>query len=82
MRTYQKSFTVQPGLQTIVLNQIKENLQKAPLRDRVVNVLFDEISLQPEIHFDPHKDMFVGIADEGKERTFQIAKTVLVAVMT
>ena len=47
----------------------------------MVSVLFDEISLSSEIHYDPNKDQFSGIAD-GTNRQSQIATSALVAMVT
>ncbi|KAH0813601.1 hypothetical protein GEV33_009190 [Tenebrio molitor] len=44
-------------------------------KDRLVNVLFDEINVSEEIHYDNHLDEFKGLADDGKTRTDENAKS-------
>lgn len=48
----------------------------------MVSVLFDEISLSAEIYYDPNKDQFSGVADDGTNRQPQVATSALVAMVT
>jgi hypothetical protein len=79
---YQKQFPIYPGLNETVLKQLKTSLGGLDKKDRLVNVLFDEINLSEEIHYDNHLDEFKGLADNGKTRTDENAKSALVAMIT
>jgi hypothetical protein len=57
------------------LKQLKTSLGGLDKKDRLVNVLFDEINLSEEIHYDNHLDEFNGLADDGKTRTYENAKS-------
>ena len=82
LNEYEKQFPIYPGLNETVLNELKRNSQKLSIEARVVNILFDEINLTAEIQYDNHLDQFKGIADNGKKRTSEIAKSALVAMIT
>ena len=82
LNEYEKQFPIYPGLNQTVLNELKRRSEQLPIEARVVNILFDEINLTTEIHYDNHLDQFKGIADNGKKRTAEIAKSALVAMIT
>jgi hypothetical protein len=63
-----KKNPLSPGLSSTVLNQLKTAFAGSPPEERLINVLFDEISLATEVHYDAANDFFNGYADDGTER--------------
>lgn len=63
------------------MSLIQESLRNAPLSNKVVSVLFNEISLNPEMHYNNAADEFKGIVDDGVMPEPIEAKTVLVAMI-
>jgi hypothetical protein len=75
LKEHKQQFPIHPGLNETVLKQLKTSLGGLNKKDRLVNVLFDEINLSEEIHYDNHLDEFKGLADDGKTRTDENAKS-------
>lgn len=65
LNEYQNKFSISPGLNFTVLNQLKNNFRNCTFHDRLVSILFDEISLATEVHYDAANDFFHGYADDG-----------------
>lgn len=66
----------------MVFDKFSNIFKNRPLKDRVISILFDEISLASEIHYDPNKDQFSGVADDEISTQPQIAISALVAMVT
>lgn len=62
--------------------QLKKQFKDEPLENRVVSLMFDEINLVSEIHYDPNADKFIGVADDGNIREPVEAKSALVAMIS
>lgn len=60
-----------------VLNHLKNIFKDKEDSDKIVNLIFDEIHLNREIHYEPNKDK-IGVEDHGELRTPMLAKTALV----
>lgn len=60
----------------MVFDEFSNTFKNRPLKNRVVFVLFDEISLSSKIHYDPNKDQFSGAADDETNRQPQVATSV------
>lgn len=58
-----------PGINPIIFKKIKETLQEKPIDDRVFSLIFDEMSLTPQVTFDAQKDTFEGFSF-NKENQF------------
>lgn len=82
LREYQKRCPVNPGLNEQILILIRESFKNASISNKVVSLLFDEISFNPEIHYDKTADEFKGVVDDGVTRKPVEAKTALVAMIT
>lgn len=82
LNEYQRKFSVSPGLNSTVLNQLRNDFLNSTPQDRLVSVLFNEISLATEVHYDAANDFFHGYADDGVERTKEVAHCALVAMIT
>lgn len=50
--------------------------------EKLASLLFDEISLTEEIHYNATKDKIIGVVDDGENRTNERAKTVVVCMAT
>jgi len=70
------------GINETVLLQLKNNFANAPRKDKLVSLLFDEINLTSEVHYDPHFDYFKGLADDGVTRDPVEAASALVVMIT
>lgn len=46
--------------------------------EKIVTLVFDEIHLNQEIHYNPKSDKFIGVEDHGELRTPMLTKTALV----
>lgn len=82
LRTYQNKFPVYTGFNETVLANLKECFEKAPLKDRAVSIMIDEISLTAEIHYDRGTDKFIGLVDDGTSRLPIPATSALVVMVT
>ncbi|KAL1516344.1 hypothetical protein ABEB36_000263 [Hypothenemus hampei] len=56
--------------------------QNSKIENRVVAILFDEIYLNAEIHYDVSADEFKGYSDDASSRDPIPAKTALVSMIT
>lgn len=82
VRQYQSHFPIYPGLNDSVFSELKNKFPNRPISDRVVSLLVDEISLAPEIHYNPSKDQFDGVCDDGITRQPEAAKSAVFAMIT
>lgn len=82
LREYQKKCPIYVGVNETVLLQLKHTFANAPKKDKLVSLLFDEINLTPEVHYDPSSDYFKGLADDGVTRDSVEATSALVLMIT
>ncbi|XP_043461559.1 uncharacterized protein LOC122507178 isoform X2 [Leptopilina heterotoma] len=82
LREYQRRVPVSPGFNKTIMSELKNQFKNQPIENKVVTLLFDEINLVSEIHYDPNTDKFVGVADDGVHRQPKAAKSALVAMIS
>lgn len=82
LREYQKKCPIYVGINKTVLLQLKNTFANAPRKGKLVSLLFDEINLTSEIHYDPHSDYFKGLADDDVTRDAIEAASALVVMIT
>lgn len=70
------------GINETILLQLKNTFANVPRKDKIVSLLFDEINLTYEVHYDPHSDYFKGLADDGLMRDPIEAASALVVMLT
>lgn len=61
---------------------MKHKFKNVPLKNKIVSLLFDEINLTAEVHYEPHINEIIGLADDGIIREPIEAKTALVCMIT
>lgn len=57
---------LQPGINKLVFTKIKNTVMNLDLKERLCSLIFDEMSLTPQIHFDAAKDELKGLTSHGK----------------
>lgn len=74
-----KNFLFLPGINQHIIDHIKNRVKHLNLMDRTYCLMFDEMSLQPELTYDKHVDSVFGFEDLGSnQRNFKLADHVLV----
>ncbi|XP_017778044.1 PREDICTED: uncharacterized protein LOC108563776 [Nicrophorus vespilloides] len=65
---------VDPGLNDNVFNILKQHIRKKNgIEDRLVTLIFDEMSVVPHLDYLPNRGTVCGFEDDGYERTCRIA---------
>lgn len=82
LREYKKKCQIYVGINETVLLQLKNTFANVSKKDKLVSLLFDEINLTSEVHYDPHSDYFKGLADDGVIRDPVEAVSALVMMIT
>ncbi|XP_063226617.1 uncharacterized protein LOC134533179 isoform X1 [Bacillus rossius redtenbacheri] len=59
------NFHFDPGVNVHVMEQLKKAVARLTPKDRYCTLVFDELSLQPNIHYDENGDVIVGFQDFG-----------------
>lgn len=73
------AITFRPGINKQILNDLKENVSKMSQEKMIINLLFDEVSLAPAVHYNKKNDEIIGFEDTGgDEKTKYIADHALV----
>lgn len=73
------AITFKPGINKHIFNNLKESVSKMPEEKKMVNLLFDEVSLSPGVQYNSKTDAIVGFEDLGAEKkTKKIADHALV----
>lgn len=60
------------GINMHIFEQLKSTVIKLKPMDRYCTIVFDEIALQPSIHYDKQNDKFDGLQDNGFENRIPI----------
>ncbi|KAF2900796.1 hypothetical protein ILUMI_05396 [Ignelater luminosus] len=84
IRRWQSCIQMDPGINSHILESIKlyfKQFQGREEQRKLITLIFDEISLKEEIHYDASKDKIIGVVDTGKIRTNDKAKTALVCMI-
>lgn len=62
MKRLLSNIKITPGINKIILEKLKKTILQLPVTDRLSSLIFDEMSLTPQIFYDAHKDKFDGFA--------------------
>lgn len=65
LQTLLSLFSVKPGLNLHILKDLQSAVRLMPDEKRIVNLMFDEISLCPGVTYDPDIDAVIGFEDMG-----------------
>lgn len=68
LRLWLSSLHVTCGINSSVLQLLKIKAQKLKPEEKVISLVFDEISLQEHLNYDARQDMFEGFEDFGDDR--------------
>jgi len=69
---------INTGISTVTMKVLKNNVAKLPPAQKYCSLLFDEMSISAELHYNETLDMIEGFEDYGYERTQQFADHALV----
>lgn len=58
---------IKPGINTNIFGQLKERAKKMKPADKLCVLLFDEMSLKPNISYNERKDLVIGFVNNGLE---------------
>ncbi|RVE48289.1 hypothetical protein evm_007040 [Chilo suppressalis] len=75
LRSLLAQIKIKSGLVNIIFEKIKDTVQKMNLEDKLCILMFDEMSLSPQVHYDRVNDKLKGFTDFDNN---QIADHVLV----
>lgn len=64
-----------PGINKIIFDKLKKTVSNLDTEDRLCTLIFDEMSIMPQIHYDSSSDELKGFSSNGKN---QIANHALV----
>jgi hypothetical protein len=83
IRNWQSLLQVQPGINSTGLTSIRGHINRSKNKSKqLASLLFDEISLKEQIHYNATKDKIIGVVGDGENRTNERAKTALVCMAT
>lgn len=54
-----------PGINTIVMEKLKKTVSELTMEDRLCTLIFDEMSITPQLHYDAAKDQLKGFTSHG-----------------
>lgn len=63
------------------LELVKGKVKNWEIQDRACWLIFDEMSLKRNLHYDPKKDFIHGYIDNARERTSGIANTAVLVLV-
>ncbi|KAF0745927.1 Uncharacterized protein FWK35_00024319, partial [Aphis craccivora] len=69
---------INTGINHILMKVLKSNVEKLPPSQKYCSLLFDEMSISAELHYNEHLDGIEGFEDYGYERTQKFANHALV----
>lgn len=58
---------ISPGINHVVFKKIKTITNKMSINDRLCSLIFDEMYITPQIHYDGAKDALKGFSNHGKK---------------
>lgn len=82
LQMWLQDIAVQPGVMPAVLEGLQARLKGLPLKERTCVLLFDEMSIKEHLQYDSASDMVYGYADNGHERSPQLANSALLVVLS
>ncbi|KAJ8710646.1 hypothetical protein PYW08_009161 [Mythimna loreyi] len=62
MKRLLSAIKIQPGINPIIFERIKNTIQDRNVDDRLCSLIYDEMSLTPQCYFNAQKDVFHGFA--------------------
>ncbi|KAF9804120.1 hypothetical protein SFRURICE_020548 [Spodoptera frugiperda] len=72
------SFRMKPGINAEILENLKKQVQHMTAEKKIVNLLFDEVSLAPGMVYNDFLNEIIGFPDDGIKKTMDIADRALV----
>lgn len=72
------TFTLRPGINKNILQNLKRHVERLPEEKKLVNLLFDEVSLAPGLVYNAFLNEIVGFQDNGITKRNDIADHALV----
>ncbi|XP_026743754.1 uncharacterized protein LOC113505320 isoform X2 [Trichoplusia ni] len=72
------SFQMKPGINAEILENLKKQVQHMTAEKRLVNLLFDEVSLAPGMVYNDFLNEIIGFPDDGSKKAKDIADRALV----
>lgn len=68
MKCLLSEIKVSPGINPIIFERIKSTLQHKDTSDRLCSLIFDEMSITPQINYNVHKDQLEGFASNQENK--------------
>jgi hypothetical protein len=82
LRNWQAQLKVDPGINHAIVESIRKHFsgcdEESP---KIASLVFDEISINEELHYDVSRDRIIGVVDTGKILTNDKAKSALVCMV-
>lgn len=72
---------VTAGLNSFILQHLKSISLRMSTKDKVCILMWDEVSIQPNVTYDTRRDIICGFEDWGNNRTDKVADHVLVFML-
>lgn len=69
------------GLNPFILRHLENISPKMSVKEKVCILMWDEVSIQPQVVYDTRKDIICGLEDWGNNRTTRMADHVLVFML-
>lgn len=66
------------GINETIFDELKNTVTKMPLQNRLVTLIFDEMSLTPNLQYNANDDDIEGFEDNGTEKSTKLADHALV----
>lgn len=73
MMTLLNRIVLKPGINNILFNHLEKIAQTLRTKEKYCVLLFDEIALSPNLHWNVSLDIIEGFEDNGYERTLKVA---------
>lgn len=73
-----RKLNLQPGVNEVMMKQLKKKVSKLPDSHKFCTVIFDEMAIAPALSYDRKNDEISGFVDNGEKRETKIADHVLV----
>lgn len=69
---------IHPGINPLIFEELKVTVSKMLPQDRLCTLLFDEMSITPQIHYNPYTDDLVGFENFGTSTSEKFSNHALV----
>ncbi|XP_047027534.1 uncharacterized protein LOC124641571 isoform X2 [Helicoverpa zea] len=73
-----QNLTLQPGINPVMMKQLKKRVLKMPKRHKFCTIIFDEMAIAPSLKYDVKNDEIIGFVNDGHKKTAEFADHVLV----